>query len=193
MAKKRPRRIKGAKPSDPLVLFLNAKGFDLVARIVDKHPGHKSLLLYPTIANEAFALELYLKCLHRIRRRRGRKVWGHDTKSLFDTLSKADKKTLSKYLLEIVRQHPDYLLMFSKGISFDASAVAQRASATFAKGRYWSDMNLPNGDDDGFVTNAGVGNLCDAIVKLILELRPDWEERLKNFRFRLPGQGLLPT
>ena len=84
-------------------------------------------------------------------------------------------------------------MMYSKGVRFDAETVAKRASTMFARARYWSELNLPNPDDDGYITNAGVGSFSDAIVKLILDLRPDFAERLKTFRLRLPGQGILPT
>jgi hypothetical protein len=188
MAKKRPLRIKSPKPNDSLMLFLNARGFDFITRIVDQHQGNKSLLLWPKLANESFALELYLKCLHRIRRR---KVWGHDIKKLYDQLSVVDRKKISQYLLDIVRGHADYLLMYSKGVPFDAESVAMRASKMFARARYWSDLDLPDPDDKGFVTNAGIGNFADAIRKLILELRPDYDDQVKNFRFKLPGHGTL--
>ena len=139
---------------------------------------------------ETLALELYLKCLHKIRRRR---VWGHDITQLFDKLSNADKKTISKSLLEIVRQHADYFTMCSLGVSFDAESVAQRASNAFEKARYWCELNLPDADDQGHISNAGIGNFSDAIVRLILKLRPDWNERSKLFRLNLPGIGRLPT
>jgi hypothetical protein len=187
MAKKKPRRIKGPqKPRDPLLMFLNARGFGLAAQIVNTHPKDKSLLMWPLIANESFALEMYLKCLHRIRRR---KIRGHDIGVLFEQLSKADKKTITTYLLDFVRGHRDYLLMFSKGVSFDASDVARRATS-FVNARYWSDLDLPAGDEHGFVGNMGVGSLMDAVVRLILELRPDWPEKVANFRFKILGKHL---
>lgn len=190
MAKKKPRRMKAPKPNDPVLLFLNAKGFDLTTRIVDGYKGKASLLIWPKLANEAFALELYLKCLHRIRRR---KIRGHDIAKLFEQLSKADRKKISKYLIEIVREHPDYLLMFSKGMKFDAESVAARASTIFIRARYWSDLDLPSADADEFVSNAGVGNMSDAVSRLILQLRPEFAEQVKSFRFRLPGGCVLPT
>lgn len=189
--KKHSRRIKSElKPNDALLTFLNARGFGLVAQIVNAQPDNKSLLMWPLIANESFALEMYLKCLHRIRRRKN--VWGHNIGVLFDKLSRKDKKTITAYLLDFVRGHPDYLLMFSKGVSFDAAEVARRATS-FAKARYWSELELPSEDGQGFVGNMGVGSLIDAVVRLILELRPDWPDKVKNFRIKIPGQGHLQT
>ena len=184
------QRIISATDDVALRLFLNARGFDLTARIVNGHQQHKSLLMWPTIANETFALELHLKCLYKIR---GQKCWGHDTKALFDKLSKSDQMTIDSYLLEIVRHHPNYSEMCERGVRFDADFVAQRASNAFEKARYWWEGNLPEADSEGFTTTAGVGNLCDAIRKLILELNPTWSDQEKKFRFVLPGQFRLPT
>ncbi len=134
--------------------------------------------------------ELYLKCLHKIRRRN---KWGHDIAKLFDDLVPADKKAIAKSLLEIVKEHADYPAMASAGVSFDAESVAQRASTAFTHARYWFELNLPDADDKGYVSNAGIGNFSDAIVRLISTLRPDWNERSKLFRWILPGRGRLPT
>jgi hypothetical protein len=192
MLKKKRGRIKSSDRNPEFLMFLNARGFDLIARMANAHAQkeRQSLLLFPTIAIEAFALELYLKCLHKIRRR---SVWGHDITKLFEKLSKADKKTISKSLLEIVRQHPAYTAMCAFGVSFDAESVAKRANNAFANARYWSELNLPDADDRGHISNAGIGNFSDAIVSLISKLRPDWKERSELFRLDVPGIGRLPT
>lgn len=171
-------------------LYLNARGFYLAARLLDSHPSHKSLLMWPMISNETFALELFLKCLHRIR---GHKHRGHNTEKLFNALGTKDQITIDRYLLEIVQRHKDYTLMCEKGVRFDAGFVVQRARTAFETARYWFEGKLPDADDDGFVSNAGIGNLCDAIRKLILDSNPTWTEHELNFRFALPGQGQLPS
>ena len=158
--------------------------------ICTRKKDHQSLLLFPTMAHETLALELYLKCLHKIRRRN---KWGHNITQLFNNLSNADKKTISKSLIEIASQHANYAELHSLGVSFDAKSVAQRASNAFEKARYWWELNLPSADDQGHVSNAGIGNFSEAVVRLILKLRPDWNERFKLFRLDLPGIGRLPT
>jgi hypothetical protein len=192
MSKKKRARIKSSERDQAFLAFLNARGFDLIARFANVHAQkeYQSILLFPTMAIETLALELYLKCLHKIRRRN---VRGHDISKLFDKLSKADKKTISKILLEIVRQHANYSAMCSMGVSFDAEAIAQRASDAFEKARYWWERNLPAADDQGHVSNAGIGNFSEAIRGLISKLHPDWDERSTLFRLEVPGIGRLPT
>lgn len=191
MPKKKVRRIRGGKPGDPLLIFINATAFQEVAKMIDTHPA-KSMFLWPMVAIESFALEQYIKCLHRLRRRWPRKL--HNVKDLFAGLSKADKNNIAARFLDIVRGHRDYLQFVVKfRVSFDVNDVLLRASDMFSKARYWYELELPSADSKGHSSNAGIGNLSDAIRDLILELRPEWKDEVQNFRFRLPQTGLLPT
>ena len=131
-----------------------------------------------------------LKCLHRLRRRT---IKGHNSHELFFKLGRSDRRKIAVYLLEIVRQHPNYLEFFSYGVKFDVDSVLQRASDMFTKARYWHELELPSADNQGHSSNAGIGSLTDAIARLILELRPEWKDKIANFRFIVPRTGTLPT
>ena len=83
MAKKKKKRL---KPVDPLQIFGNAHRFAMTAKLLDQKK-EPEIYKIPAFVNEAFAVELFLKALHRIRRRR---PFGHDLHTLFHELSKSD-------------------------------------------------------------------------------------------------------
>ena len=185
MAKKK-RRI----PSfDPLLCYINARSYLLASNTLHAQP-HASVFFWPTMALEAFCLELHLKCLHRVRRRN---INGHDVHKLFGLLSKNDRKRLAAYFHEFITAHPNYAEMAAKGVPFDVDSVLMRASNMFMRGRYWHEGQLPARDPLGYASNAGIGNLSDAINRLLLELHPDWTSKLHAFRLTLPGMGRLPS
>lgn len=158
------------KLNGPVDVYINAWSFQATAIVLNAQPD-KHLFYWPMVVNEAFALELFIKCLHRIRRRN---VRGHDVHKLFRRLSKADQKTIAKYYDEIVTSHPMYL-DFSSLVKFDVESVLLRSRSTFTTIRYWHEGVRPSTDAEGKSSNAGTGSLSDAIRKLILELRPQWK------------------
>lgn len=186
MAKKQKRR-RGR--IDPFTIYINARGFWFASEVLGKQP-HESILMWPLMSNQAFALELHLKCLHRLRRRY---VAGHDIGDLFYKLSKADQRTLARYYIESVRSHPNYLEFAAKGLPLDMESALTRSSDMFIKGRYWHEGELPRRDAGGFSSSAGLGQITDAINRLLLELNPDWPEKIHAFRFSLPGIRQLTT
>jgi hypothetical protein len=185
MAKNGRRR----KTIDPFLVFVNARSFQLAATVIDAQP-QKDFFLWPTIVTESFSLELHIKCLHRLRRRN---LWGHDVRELFYKLSKRDQRQTAKYLQEVVSQHPLYSQATSEGIHLDVDSILMRASNMFMRARYWHELEMPNRDSYGHATTAGIGPLSDAVMQLILDLRPDWREKIKTVKFKFPGNTRLST
>ena len=189
MPKKTPR-IRG-KRGDSILLFINARGFHYAAKVVDREESAKSALVWPMMALETFALELHIKALHRVRRRKAPR--GHDVSKLFHELSKSDQKKIGSYLSSSLAKHPQHKQFQTDGVAFDVDSILLRARDMFTRARYWHELELPSQDAREHGTNAGVGLLSDAITRLILDLRPEWREKISNFRFRFPRTGLLPT
>jgi len=176
---KKSKRQKRIPPQD---IYVNALSF-YVATMAMSQPevarGVDKLLLYwPTVVCEAFSLELFLKCLHAVRRRQAPRH--HDPAALFHDLSKADRKAIDGYFQEAVKLHFQYPLALQHGLSFDIESVLQRTKDTFVRVRYWHEQQRPNADASGKVSNAGVGSLCGAIKRLLDELRPEWGKMILN-------------
>jgi hypothetical protein len=152
-------------------MYLNALAFHVAAQALDALPDSQ-LVYWPMVTNEAFALELFLKCLHRVRRRR---IKGHDVVKLFEKLGSNDRKTIRTNYNLIVATHPQAHKCIEAGVSLDLEDVLQRSRTTFTTVRYWHEGNTPSRDRNGYVSNAGTGSLSDAIRKLLLDLRPQWK------------------
>jgi hypothetical protein len=176
MAKKR-RRPK--KPIEPIHVFLNAFSFKATSMALDSLP-EKHIFQWPMVVNEAFALELSIKALHRVRRRY---TTGHDVEALFAELSAADKREIDKLYSAIIVQHPYYDWAISQGIALDRESVLLRSKDAFPRIRYWHDYLPMSRDAKGMASNAGVGSLIDAIFERILTLMPKW----RHMAIRSPG------
>ena len=172
MAKTKKSKAKRIKPEDVYVNAVSFRAASMALSLPQPNPVDKIILFWPSVVCEAFALELFIKCLHHIRRRT--KVRGHDVEALFGILSKNDKRKVVKYYQEIVQLHPEYQMALKHGIRFDVDSVLLRAKESFIKLRYWHEHNPPSADSSGHISNAGVGSLCDALHRLIDEARPDW-------------------
>ncbi len=170
--------------------FVNANAYQLTAQLIDKHPNNKHHLLWPMIVNEAFALELFLKCLHEARRR---SIWGHEPHDLFHKLSKADRKSIEIRYNAIIVGHPLYAIASAEGVPLDIESVLLRAQKLFTGGRYWHERIDLSKDSQGYATNAGVGSLSDAIRDLLYEIKPDWKTKIVNFKWTFPGKTQLTT
>jgi hypothetical protein len=178
-------KAKRGKPSKPVDVFINAQGFLASANALNAQP-QKPLFFWPMVVNEALALELLIKCLHRVRRRT---LKGHDIHALYGKLSVSDRKKIAQYYNEIVTGHPMYEMFVERGVLFEIDAVLQRSKDTFKRVRYWHEYAEPSRDAEGISSNAGAGSLCDAIRRLLLELNPAW----RHMRLRLPAMIDAPT
>jgi hypothetical protein len=169
-------------------MFMNARGFAVAAAAVDAQ-GEVPMLLWPKVACTAFSLELYLKCLHRLRRRY---IEGHNVAALFAKLSKADRTRVTTVFDEVKQGHPSYSHFVAAGVLMDIDSVLQRASDMFVTSRYWHELNLPSSDSSGLTSNAGVDRLCDSIRLVITEIKPDIVELAQNVRFPFAQVQLPP-
>src|SRR5688572_15206004 len=113
MAKKKKHR---RKPIDPLHLFINARGFSIASGLIDRE-GDVPALLWPKCACAAFSLELYFKCLLRVRRRYAENI--HDPKLLFAELSKADQKRVTEIFDRVITEHPCYAQFVANDIKLN--------------------------------------------------------------------------
>ena len=176
MAKKKTaRRV----PVDPVLIFINARGFYHAAGVIDRE-GEIPALLWPKIACSVFALELYLKCLHRIRRRY---IEGHDVGRLFGSLSRVDRSRVTELYDASIQGHPNYQGFVDRGLLLDIDSVLTRASDMFIRGRYWHEHALPRPDRNGITSNVGIDRLSGSIGLYVIELRPDFPGRANRFQF----------
>lgn len=146
--------------------------------------GDVPALLWPKVACAVFGLELYIKCLHRVRRRY---IEGHNVKILFAALSKADRNRVTDIYNDIIKGHPNYADFTAHGILLDIDSVLTRASDMFIKGRYWHESFLPATDANGVSSNIGVDRLSDSIRLRIFEIHPNYPERASKFKFDFAG------
>ncbi len=185
MAKKKPKPL----PLDSFLAFYSARAFQMTSTILDRQPN-KPFFIWPLIVNETFSLELHLKSLHRIRRRIAH---GHNIRFLFESLSMADRKKIESHFNAIAVQHPLHGAAIKDGIPMDLESVLTRSSDLFHNARYWFQGHLPTPDSKGHRTNAGIGPLSDAVMQLILELRPDWRSMIKQLQEQPVGSRPLTT
>ncbi len=94
----------------PADVYVNALSFIAAVTALNRSDadGVDKILLYtPTVVCEAFALELFIKCLHEIRGTTPER--NHDVETLFNALGQPDRDTISKYFDEIIQVHPEEL------------------------------------------------------------------------------------
>jgi hypothetical protein len=180
--KKKPRR---KKPVDPFLILVNATGFREAMCDLDR----PLLLFYywPSIMCGAFSLELYLKCLHRIRRRNAH---GHDPKRLFGQLTKADRKRIASLFDKYAPEAEQYANVVAHGIKMDLDSVLTRVSNMFERSRYWHEGDLPEPDSNGICGAPGLDVLIDTVKDVILEIRPEWVERADKLVETIPPGNL---
>ncbi|HUT88887.1 MAG TPA: hypothetical protein VMY37_05300 [Thermoguttaceae bacterium] len=177
MAKKKKRY----RPLDPFDAFVNAWGFHSAATVLDKRK-ETNVFAYPVMVNGAFALELYIKCVHYVRRRRSKKkTFGHELPMLFNNLSKSDKSRIQYHLDRVLEKHPLTVQMIESGILLDIDSILARADGMFDRQRYWHEHPPFGRDASGRAASAGVEPLTNALMLFLLELRPEWNERFCQF------------
>jgi hypothetical protein len=129
MGKKRKR----LRAIDTFDAFVNARSFDCTATVLDRRQ-EKNLFAYPMMVNEALSLELYLKCLHFVRRRR-RRTHTHNICELFDRLSKLDKRKIREHFDQLLPKHPLINKMIADGYQLDINSVLARTNGVFENQR----------------------------------------------------------
>lgn len=167
------------KLPDAFDVFVNAWGYQSTSTLLDQRV-ERNVFAAPSIVNEALSLELYLKCIHILRRRRPRK-FGHDVCKLFSNLSKSDRRSLREYYDQLLAQYPLALKILRDGVLIDIESVLQRANGIFESMRYWHELPQFPKDSNGRSTSAGTSVLINACIQFLLEVRPDWQQRFESF------------
>ena len=186
MAKKRVRY----RAIDPFDAFVNARSVDSAATVLERRE-ERNLFAWPVMVNEALSLELYLKCLHLVRRRR-RGTRTHDVCKLYDLLSKADKKRITRHFDRLVLKHPLAERMLTDGFRIDIPSVLARANGVFENQRYWHERPPLSRDLSGRAGSAGVGILIMAIMLFLLEIKPEWWQQFEDFTGGDPPFQIVP-
>lgn len=150
-----------------------------IEEYIASHPKLQPHLFWPEMIMEAFGLELHLKCLHAVR---GRFEAGHGIEELYDNLDAADKADIESRLVALIDKNPHYADADRRGTQIDIRSILVRSDEMFCKGRYWHECKVPRADSRGHIGDAGTASLSDAIFEKLLQMNPDWWERLKQFR-----------
>jgi hypothetical protein len=170
------------KEPTPFNIFYNARSYYAAAHFLDQQK-RPNLLVFPTIVCESLSLELHLKTLHVLRKRWEKIRKNHHIRELFALLSQSDQRRIKNHLKQILQVHPHYDVASDKAGLFKIDSILDRANTMFVNARYWHECPIPT-DAKGRASNAAIGPLTDAIMLLILELRPDWtEEKMRSAEF----------
>lgn len=121
---------------------------------------------------EVLALEVYLKCLRRVRGKAP--LARHPIHDLFNDLSQADRRAISKYFKRIIA-HEVY------GIAgpMNLKSVIDRASDMFTIVRYGYEGAPWPTDVRGQKGNVGVSQAIMALREVIAEKHPDWPAKCR--------------
>jgi hypothetical protein len=170
------------KKFDAFDVYINARSFWTAVGAIVKDANDKpnsQLHLFPMLINEAFCLELHLKCLKRYRRRRiARK---HEVDDLFKSLSAVDKRKIEAHLKDVLHEHQNAIL---NGFDHDIGSILARSRSTFLSMRYWHERMEPSKDASGRSSNTGTAQLIEAVNRRLLDLNPMWREKIKRVKFR---------
>lgn len=121
--------------------------------------------LSAVVANHAFAIEMYFKCVSILEQNDFKK--GHELVELFAFLLPHSQQKIKSYYNDYVSKNSRINKLLSEGrrLNTNFEDVLQQASNAFVEHRY-----APEGKQQTFLA----GDLAKALRKYILELRPDW-------------------
>lgn len=123
----------------------------------------------------ALCLELFIKCLHRVRGRTP--PWGHKYKVIYRQLSIRDRQKIQQhYMSNSAKWFRDPHT--GKKIVWPIENVLERAELQFTQLRY--GYELLSEARSTLRGNAGIRDLTMAIRSRILEKHPDWESRIRE-------------
>jgi hypothetical protein len=163
------------KIPDAKEMFDTAEAFDLASKLVafEKYKrelnGDYSLSYHgiaAIVANHAFAIEMYFKCLAIIEK--GHFLFGHKLADQYNFLDQVARDKIKTYYNDFVQNNPTlerWKTQFSKLPNMDLTSVLQQANKAFEEHRY-----MPEGDHQTYLA----GDVSKALRKYILELKPDW-------------------
>lgn len=119
--------------------------------------------------NEAFCLELYLKCLLMLET--GKQAHGHKLKALFEGLSATNQAKVQTYYDEDLGPDKSVTVQVrGKTYTSDLNGVLLATDNSFVEWRYLFEEKY---DPKPIL---GWQSLRAALCRLILELRPDWQK-----------------
>jgi len=133
---------------------------------------------YQAIAMEGFAIELHLKCLHRISNRSIKDIRGlsHGIRKSFEFLTNRDKNTIRKHFAEVAKQRFDCQLSIERGYAIDLDSVLDRAEKLFVDARYRAEGALSTRKRKRAGINHGIRALNRTLHDIILDKRPNWRK-----------------
>jgi hypothetical protein len=163
---------------DPFALFLNATCYwraaaALIGSLKLRYPYNM-----PTFVLEAFAIELHLKCLLRVRGQLLKDT--HEPKDLFEKLDRSDQDLVVA----------NCKLLSTDPGTIDIGSVLKRSAGVFKNLRYVHEGNQWPKDDKGVAGNAGFYEVIRAIRLILLKINPPWEAEYKRI---LGDDGAAPT
>ncbi|MGE3240220.1 MAG: hypothetical protein AB7I57_04065 [Pirellulales bacterium] len=169
--------------NEPLETYINARAFwgALVAIVeyAERTPTDQ-LHVWPLVVNEAFCLELHLKCLIRLSGGSPAQK-NHKIKKLFQSLSGSEQLNVKSQLESVINKHPEAI---EAGIAYDIESIVERSQDQFVSGRYWHEGLKPSRDSAGIASNAGAAQLIEALNLRILDLQPSWRDVPAKTRFQ---------
>jgi hypothetical protein len=169
-------------PINPLAIFGSAERFLHSHILLSSAMALSTEYIFPCAVVEAFAVELYFKCLLHLCGKPG--VRGHKLKvDLFDELDKSTKTKLADYYNSAKGKSIGLsaAAFVSGATDYELETVLTRANDAFALLRYWHEnpgaaMPVVNGVGG----NAGLQEVMHALRQIIVELRPDWIPTIKR-------------
>jgi hypothetical protein len=151
----------------PDEVFRTAWGFSKATDMLAQ--GGDGKCAVAEVVNEAFCLELYLKCLLMLET--GNKGHGHKLKDLFDKLSQTNQAKVERYYNEDLGDLKMVTVQRrGKTYASDLNGVLQATSDSFVEWRYLFEEKM---DPKPIL---GWQSLRASLLRLILELRPDWKK-----------------
>lgn len=156
-------------------IFDTAEAFALASKLMSieminrESTGNYSLSYHgiaAIVANHAFAIEMYFKCISLIEN--GNFRWGHGLLDQYDYLRQSTKDTIKIYFDDIVLNNQTINKWKQEGRKIpdmDILAVLKQANLAFEEYRY-----MPDGNHQTYLAS----DIAKALRKYILEIKTDW-------------------
>ena len=162
----------------PVSIFLHAADFREAQLILEESKvphAQRRALVSPGCLLSAFTSELLIKCLICIERG-GEPPRGHNLLKLFDKLSARTRNRLEAIWTDHLQLHRDKFEELKREVGLKLPSDLRLALAL--GGKAFEVIRYPyEGLREEFAFYLGA--LPDILGKVVLELRPDWEERAR--------------